>query len=87
MACGILVLQAGAEPGPLAVNACSPDHWTSRKFLMRVLLFYFLNYMCLFWAVVGPHHRAGFSPVAVSRGYSLQWFSFQSLGSRARGLQ
>ena len=32
MACGILVPQAGIEPGPLAVEAQSPNHWTAGEF-------------------------------------------------------
>ena len=31
-ACGILVPQPGIEPGPLAVKAQSPNHWTSKEF-------------------------------------------------------
>ena len=31
-ACGILVSQPGIEPGPLAVKAQSPNHWTAREF-------------------------------------------------------
>ena len=30
MACGILVLRTGIEPGLLAVTVWSPSHWTSR---------------------------------------------------------
>lgn len=30
--CGILVLQAGIEPRPLAVKARSPNHWISMEF-------------------------------------------------------
>ena len=29
--CGILVPRPGFEPGPLAVKAQSPNHWTSRE--------------------------------------------------------
>ena len=32
MACGILVPQPGIEPGPSAVKAWSPNHWTAREF-------------------------------------------------------
>ena len=31
-ACGILVPQPGTEPGPSAVKAQSPKHWTAREF-------------------------------------------------------
>ena len=31
MACGILV-KPGIEPGPSAVKALSPNHWTAREF-------------------------------------------------------
>ena len=31
-ACGILVPWTGIEPGPSAVKAWSPNHWTARKF-------------------------------------------------------
>ena len=33
MACGILVLQPGIEPTPLAVEAWSLNHWTAREVL------------------------------------------------------
>ena len=33
-ACGILVPQPGIKPVPLAVEAPSLNHWTSREFLM-----------------------------------------------------
>ena len=29
--CGILVTQSGNEPVPLAVEAQSPNHWTTRE--------------------------------------------------------
>ena len=32
VACGILVPQPGIEPGPSAVKARSPNHWTAREF-------------------------------------------------------
>ena len=32
MARGILVPQSGFEPGPSAVRACSPNHWTAGEF-------------------------------------------------------
>ena len=31
-ACGILVPRPGIEPGPSAVRAWSPNHWTAREF-------------------------------------------------------
>ena len=31
-ACGILVPRPGIEPGPSAVKAPSPNHWTAREF-------------------------------------------------------
>ena len=37
-ACGILVPQPGIEPGPSAVKAPSPNHWTAREFPPRVVL-------------------------------------------------
>ena len=30
--CGILVPQPGIEPGPTAMKALSPNHWTAREF-------------------------------------------------------
>ena len=39
MACGILVPQPGNEPGPAAMEAQSPNHWTTRE----VLRVYFLT--------------------------------------------
>ena len=32
LACRILVPQSGIEPGPRAVKAQSPNHWTTREF-------------------------------------------------------
>ena len=32
MACRILVPRPGIEPGPLAVDAWSPNHWVAREF-------------------------------------------------------
>ena len=32
LACGILVPQPGTEPGPSAVEAWSPTHWSAREF-------------------------------------------------------
>ena len=32
MACGISVPRPGIEPGPPAVEAQSPNHWTAREF-------------------------------------------------------
>jgi len=32
VACGILVPQLGIEPGPSAVRAKTPNHWTAREF-------------------------------------------------------
>ena len=32
MACRLLVPQPGLEPGPSAVKASSPSHWTAREF-------------------------------------------------------
>ena len=32
VACGILVPRPGIEPGPSAVKAQSPNHWTAREF-------------------------------------------------------
>ena len=37
-ACGILVPRPGIEPGPSAVKAPCPNHWTTREF--PVLLFF-----------------------------------------------
>ena len=34
VACGILVSPPGIEPGPSAVRAQSPNHWTAREFPM-----------------------------------------------------
>ena len=38
VACGILVPQPWIEPGPLAVKAQSPSHWTTRKFPIMYFL-------------------------------------------------
>ena len=31
VACGVLVLWSGVEPGPLTMKAQSPNHWTARE--------------------------------------------------------
>ena len=36
-ACGILVTQPGVEPGPSALKAWSPNHWTAREFPRRIV--------------------------------------------------
>ena len=36
-ACGILVPQPGIEPGPSAVKALSPNHWTARELPLLLL--------------------------------------------------
>ena len=38
MACGALVPRPGIEPVPPAVEAQSPNHWTTREFLEAWLL-------------------------------------------------
>ena len=38
VACGILVLLPGIEPGPSAVKAWSPNHWTAREFPQNKIL-------------------------------------------------
>ena len=38
MACGILVPGPGIEPGTLAVEAWSPNHWTTREFPVVLFL-------------------------------------------------
>ena len=35
---GILVPQTGIEPGPSAVKAWSPNHWTARELLFHFLI-------------------------------------------------
>ena len=35
---GILVPQLGIEPGPPAVEAWNPNHWTAREFPSTLLL-------------------------------------------------
>ena len=37
-ACGILPPQPGIEPGPSAVKAQNPNHWSTREF-PRILIF------------------------------------------------
>ena len=41
-ACGILVLQAGIEPVPPAVEAQSPNHWIAREFPRKHVLIIFV---------------------------------------------
>ena len=37
-ACGILVPQPGIKPGLPAVRVLSPNHWTTREFLLGLLI-------------------------------------------------
>ena len=86
MACGILVPQPGTERGPLAVNVWSPNHWTSRKFLMRVLLFFKL-YLFIFGCGGSLVLYRLFSRCGEQGLLFAMALLFQSTGSRARGLQ
>ena len=56
-ACGILVPRPGIEPGPLAVRAWSPNHWTARVFpgfpLLLMARFSHTNYWSGICPVVG----------------------------------
>ena len=47
MAFGILVPQPGIEPGPLAVEALSLNHWTAREFPACAVLITSLLIVCL----------------------------------------
>ena len=38
MECGILVPRPEIEPGPLAVEAQNPNHWTTRKLPRLIFL-------------------------------------------------
>ena len=53
VACGILVLQPGIEPKPLAVEAQSLNHWTSkdfpRSYFLLVVLLVLLFKSCCSW--------------------------------------
>ena len=45
-ACGILTPQPGIEPGPQAVKAQSPNHWTAKEFPLEFqILILPLNYV------------------------------------------
>ena len=37
MACGILVPRPRIKPSPCAVEAWSPNHWTTREFPQNIL--------------------------------------------------
>ena len=60
-ACGILVSQLGAEPGPLTVKAPSPTYWTTSKFLHFSFFFFYvlaaLGLHCCSWAFCGCSKR------------------------------
>ena len=45
-ACGILVPWPGIEPGPPAVEAQSPNHWTSREFPLSTFWKHLLSLLC-----------------------------------------
>ena len=47
LACGILVSRPGIEPGPPAVRAQSPNHWTAREFPI-IQSFKSSVYLCYF---------------------------------------
>ena len=42
-----LPLQPGMEPGPLAVKARNPNHWTAREFLLKSLLTNMFSFLFL----------------------------------------
>ena len=44
--CGILIPRPGIEPVPPSVDACSPNHWTTREFPSKHFLFF--SSICLF---------------------------------------
>ena len=54
----ILVPQPGIEPGPMAVKAPSPNHWTTKElsyqffFNLKVFFFYLYIYFWLCWVFV-----------------------------------
>ena len=54
-ACGILVPHLGVKPGPPAVKAPSPNHWTAREFpavvIFKQLCFFPQN---IFHVISGP---------------------------------
>ena len=58
MACGILVPQPETEPGPSAVRAQSPNHWTTRE--LPVIIFKLLLIKHKFW-VTDRHSHSGLS--------------------------
>ena len=66
-ACGILVPQLGAEPGPLTVKAPSPTYWTTSEFLHFSFFFFFF----MFWLHLVFIAVRGLSVVAASEGYSI----------------
>ena len=63
-ACGILVPPPGIEPGPSAVKALSPNHWTAREFpqgtplsnlFFKINLFILFIYFWLCWVFIAAH--------------------------------
>ena len=57
-ACGIIVPRPGIEPGPSAVKARSPNHWTPGEFLKHphfILFFLALFSFFFFLAGLGLH--------------------------------
>ena len=49
MACGISVPQPGIKPGPSAVRARSPNHWTAREFpyILKLLRKWILKFLII----------------------------------------
>lgn len=58
VACGILVLPTGIEPGPLTVEVWSPNHWTTGNFLG-----------CFMYSNISFFRRDGFPSFAVGIDY------------------
>ena len=67
MTFGILVLWPRIAPGPTAVKALSPNHWTAKEFPGHLFCFCWCIYFQLPWVFVAAHR---FSLVAV-RGSTL----------------
>ena len=55
-ACGILVPQLGVGPGPSAVKAPSPNHWTAREFPY----IYDIFLIDLYWSIITSQYCVSF---------------------------
>ena len=83
----ILVPQPGIEPGPMAVKAPSPNHWTTKElsyqFFFNFKVFFF-TYIFIFGCAGSLLLCGGYSLVAVYKGHEEGGSAYANAGSSLR---